>query len=99
MSQPRYLIVNADDFGMSPGVNRGIIESHQSGILTSASLMVRWPAAPAAADYAKAHPHLSLGLHLDFGEWICRDGEWSQFYEVVPIDRRPARRRRSKTPA
>src|SRR5437870_3779943 len=41
----RYLIVNADDFGLSPGVNRGIIEAHEHGIVTSASLMVRWPAA------------------------------------------------------
>ena len=78
-----FLIVNADDFGQSPGVNLGIIEAHERGIVTSASLMVRWPAAAEAAGYARAHPALSVGLHLDFGEWICRDGEWSQLYQVV----------------
>ena len=37
----RYLIVNADDFGLSEGVNRGIVRAHEGGIVTSASLMVR----------------------------------------------------------
>src|SRR5260370_3831130 len=82
--QKRYLIVNADDFGQSPGVNRGIIEAHERGIVTSASLMVRWPAAAEAAAYARLHPRLSVGLHLDFGEWVCRGGGWARPYQVVP---------------
>ena len=41
----RSLIVNADDFGQSPGINSGVIRAYEEGILTSASLMVRWPAA------------------------------------------------------
>ena len=41
----RFLIVNADDFGRSPGVNRGVLLAHERGIVTSASLMVRWPSA------------------------------------------------------
>lgn len=82
----RYLIVNADDFGLSEGVNRGIIRAHEQGIVTSASLMVRWPAADDAAAYARRRPQLSLGLHLDLGEWVYRDGEWSKLYEVVPDD-------------
>src|SRR4051812_48519364 len=80
----RELIVNADDFGLSPGVNRGVAESHERGIVTSASLMVRMPAAPAAASYARAHPALSVGLHLDLGEWTRRAGAWALVYEVVP---------------
>src|SRR5436190_23980393 len=64
----RAVIVNADDFGQSAGINRGIIEAHERGIVTSASLMVRWPAAPAAAAYACAHRGLSVGLHVDLGE-------------------------------
>ena len=79
----QYLIVNADDFGQSCGVNRGIIEAHEHGIVTSASLMVRWPAAAQAAAYGRKHPSLSVGLHFDFGEWCCRNGSWIKLYEVV----------------
>jgi predicted glycoside hydrolase/deacetylase ChbG (UPF0249 family) len=78
----RILIVNADDFGRSPGVNRGVIRSHEEGIVTSAGLMVRWPAAEEAAAYARAST-LSLGLHLDLGEWEYRGGDWSPRYEVL----------------
>jgi predicted glycoside hydrolase/deacetylase ChbG (UPF0249 family) len=84
MAAARYLIVNADDFGQSPGVNRGVITAHERGIVTSASLMVRWPAAAAAADYGRTHPGMGLGLHLDLGEWAYRDGGWAMLYEVVP---------------
>jgi predicted glycoside hydrolase/deacetylase ChbG (UPF0249 family) len=86
MAAARYLIVNADDFGQSPGVSRGIIAAHEGGIVTSASLMVRWPAAAEAAAYARRHPELSLGLHLDLGEWVCHQGDWRARYEVVPLD-------------
>lgn len=86
MTDKKYLIVNADDFGQSPGVNRGIIEAHEHGIVTSTSLMTRWLAAGEAALYAKAHPKLSLGLHLDLGEWIYRDGTWVPVYTVVRLD-------------
>lgn len=83
MERDRYLIVNADDFGQSAGINRGIIEAYEHGVVTSASLMVRWPGVNDAAAYARAHPDLSVGLHLDFGEWFFRNGEWQQLYHVV----------------
>jgi len=82
----RYLIVNADDFGQSHGINRGIIETHERGIVTSASLMVRWPAARAAAAYAHRRHELTVGLHFDFAEWTCDGGRWRPVYEVVPPD-------------
>ncbi len=82
----KYLIVNADDFGLNPGVNRGIIEAHEHGIVTSASLMVRWPATTQAAAYSREHPSLSLGLHVDLSEWAYRDETWVPLYEVVPTD-------------
>jgi predicted glycoside hydrolase/deacetylase ChbG (UPF0249 family) len=85
----RAAIVNADDFGQSAGINRGIIDAHERGIVTSASLMVRWPAAPAAAAYARTDRWLSIGLHVDLGESIYRDGEWRPVYERV--DRHDAR--------
>jgi chitin disaccharide deacetylase len=90
MDATRYLIVNADDFGQSPGVNRGIIEAHERGIATSASLMVRWPAAAEAAAYGRGHPDFSVGLHLDLGEWAYRGRTWVAVYQVVPPDDRAA---------
>jgi len=86
----RRLIVNADDFGLSPGVNEGIIRSHEEGIVTSASLMVRQAAAAEAASYARRSPRLSVGLHLDLGEWEFRGAEWRIRYEVVPMDQSEA---------
>lgn len=86
MTSRRFLIVNADDFGLSPGVNRGIILAHEQGIVTSASLMVRGAAATEAADYARMHPGLSVGLHLDLCEWVFANGEWQAAYEVVPAN-------------
>jgi chitin disaccharide deacetylase len=82
----RALIVNADDFGLSPGVNAGVARTHERGILTSASLMVRRPAAAAAAEYAQATPALGVGLHVDLGEWVLAEGVWRAVYEVVQLD-------------
>jgi len=79
----RAVIVNADDFGQSAGINRGIVEAHERGIVTSASLMARGEAASAAAAYARARPQLSVGLHIDLGESVFRDGEWVPVYERV----------------
>lgn len=60
----KYLIVNADDFGASRGINRAIVELHRLGIVTSASLMINMPAAEEAAAMAAAAPGLGVGLHL-----------------------------------
>ncbi len=86
----RSLIVNADDFGQSPGVNRGIMQAREKGIVTSTSLMVRWPAAREAAAYARRNPDFSVGLHLDFCEWTYREGDWKPLYEVVSLSDGPA---------
>ena len=59
----KRLIVNADDFGLSPEVNAGIMRAHRDGILRSASLMVAEPAARAAAELARDNPALDVGLH------------------------------------
>ena len=60
----RRLIVNADDFGYTPGINRAIIEAHSSGIVTSTTLMANGPAfADACASLAHV-PQLGLGCHI-----------------------------------
>lgn len=79
----RQAIVNADDFGRSEGVNHGVAMAHQRGVVTSASLMVRWPAAAEAAELATSMPQLSVGLHVDLWEWAYRDERWEQVYVVV----------------
>jgi chitin disaccharide deacetylase len=86
MPAKKYLIVNADDFGHSCAVNRGVMHAHDYGIVTSASLLVRWPAAVEAVEYARNRPRLSLGLHLDFGEWVYKDENWVPAYNVVSLD-------------
>jgi len=60
----RRLIVSADDFGLSAGVNAGILKAHRDGILTDASLMVTGAARAEAVELARATPTLSVGLHL-----------------------------------
>jgi hopanoid biosynthesis associated protein HpnK len=60
----RRLIVSADDFGMSAGVNTGVHRGHAEGILTQASLMVNGDAAAEAVALAHRLPKLAVGLHL-----------------------------------
>ncbi|PYQ10770.1 MAG: hypothetical protein DMH00_10050 [Acidobacteria bacterium] len=63
----KCLIVNGDDLGASRGINRGIIEAHRRGILTSASLLVNTPWSEEAAQLSRNLPGLSVGLHADLG--------------------------------
>jgi predicted glycoside hydrolase/deacetylase ChbG (UPF0249 family) len=86
MAKERWLIVNADDLGLSAGTNRGIFEAHEHGIVTSASLMVNRPAAPEAVDQSRDYPRLSVGLHVDVGDWLYQDGQWRQTLEIVPAN-------------
>jgi predicted glycoside hydrolase/deacetylase ChbG (UPF0249 family) len=81
--QARWLIVNADDFGQSAAINRGVVAAHEHGIVTSASLMTRWASSAEAAAYARDRPRLSLGLHVDLGEWAYRAETWVPLYQVV----------------
>lgn len=62
---PRRLIINADDFGISRGVNTGIIEAAVAGVVTSASMIVNLPEFADALDRAQLCPFLSLGLHFN----------------------------------
>jgi chitin disaccharide deacetylase len=58
------LIVNGDDFGLTHGVNVGIVQAFREGILTSATLMANGPAFGHAVDLARANPGLGVGVHL-----------------------------------
>ena len=61
---PPRLIVNADDFGLTPGVNRAIEELHHAGVVTSATLMATGPAFPDAIAIAHRNPALGIGCHI-----------------------------------
>jgi len=60
----RRLIINADDFGLTAGVNRAIVEGCTKGIVTSATIMANGVAFQAAADSAKSLPRLGTGCHV-----------------------------------
>ncbi len=92
-ARPRHLIVTADDFGASPGVNRGVILAHERGIVTSASLMVHGRDASTAVELARSRPALAVGLHVDVAEWEYRDGRWIATYERAAADDPDALRR------
>lgn len=60
----KRLILNADDFGLTRGINQAIIRAHREGILTSATLMATAPEFEGACQQARANPRLSVGCHI-----------------------------------
>ncbi|WP_440894707.1 carbohydrate deacetylase [Amphibacillus sp. Q70] len=66
----RKVIINADDFGLTPGVTCGILYAHQKGVVSSTTAMVNTPFAKQSLDEAKKYPKLGIGLHwvLDAGQ-------------------------------
>jgi hopanoid biosynthesis associated protein HpnK len=60
----RRLIINADDFGFTAGVNRAIVEAHSHGVVTSSTLMANGPAFPDAVQLAGTIPQMSVGCHV-----------------------------------
>jgi hopanoid biosynthesis associated protein HpnK len=76
----RRLIVNADDFGFTSGVNRAIVEAHTRGIVTSSTLMANGPAFAEAVQLAKTVPGLSVGCHV-----LLIDGD-----PVLPAEQLPS---------
>ncbi len=90
----RRLIINADDFGLTAGVDRAIVEGHRNGVITSATLMANGRAFAGAVTEARSAPRLSVGCHV-----VLVDGE-----PVLParevsslLGARPGRFRRSLT--
>src|SRR5687767_6392407 len=64
MTSMKRLIINADDFGRTPGINRGVVEAHERGVVTSATMMVNYAPAAEAAALARQKPSLGVGLHV-----------------------------------
>ena len=66
MTRKTWVVFNADDFGYSRGINRGIVEAHERGVVTSTSMIVNAPASAEAARLAQTLPRLAVGLHVNF---------------------------------
>jgi predicted glycoside hydrolase/deacetylase ChbG (UPF0249 family) len=97
----RQLIVTADDFNLSAGVSRGILEAHQHGIVTETSVMVNLGDLPQAVAMLATAPQLATGLHLNITRGrplappslvaeILRDGQFLGSPQALPPHLRSA---------
>ena len=69
----KYLIINADDFGLCHSANEACMELFESGNLLSSTIMAPCPGADEAIEFAKKHPQYAIGVHLTHtNEWKDR---------------------------
>ena len=96
MTGRKLVLFNADDLGYSHGINRGILEAHERGVVTSASMMVNTPATGEAVLLAREHPDLAVGLHVNFtneaqrlidldDQEVCRRELWGQYRRFTDL--------------
>ncbi len=83
----KYLIVNADDFGLTDYVNEGIIRAHKAGSVTSATLMINREFARDAVSLARENPNLCVGLHLDLDDLLGKDETGPERFGMERISR------------
>lgn len=83
----KYLIVNADDFGLSDYVNEGIIKAHKAGTVTSTTLMIKREFVRDAVRLAMENMQLSVGLHLDLDDLLGMDEKGTQRFAMERISR------------
>jgi predicted glycoside hydrolase/deacetylase ChbG (UPF0249 family) len=69
-----HLIINADDFGMRPGIDRAVVELCGLDLVTSVSVLTEWPNAPFALSWLARHPEVGAGLHLDLDRFFLAAG-------------------------
>ena len=83
----RRLVINADDLGLTSGINRAIVEGHQQGVVTSATLMANGPAFQEAVQLSQSVPKLSVGCHivLTDGAPVLDASQVSTLVEGQPI--------------
>jgi predicted glycoside hydrolase/deacetylase ChbG (UPF0249 family) len=81
----KYLIINADDFGLSASVNDGIIRAWEAGGITNATLMLKREAAGEAIRFAKENPSFPVGLHLDLDELLGQGVEGKERFSMTRI--------------
>ena len=77
----RYVIINADDFGMCRSANLAVFDLFKKGGITSATIMTPCSWAPEAAAFARDNPEFAIGIHLTF------TSEWSK-YRWAPVNSR-----------
>jgi predicted glycoside hydrolase/deacetylase ChbG (UPF0249 family) len=65
MTAARFLIINADDLGISPEVNQGIFCAYEKGVVTDSSLLIKGPSARQAMEMIKKNPSFPAGIHID----------------------------------
>lgn len=82
----RLLLVNADDFGMYPAINAGVVRAFQAGIVQSTSLMVPCPGAAQAIQLLTDNPEIHVGVHLS----VIRDIEQYRWGPLAPMERVPS---------
>jgi predicted glycoside hydrolase/deacetylase ChbG (UPF0249 family) len=83
----KYLIINADDFGLSDYINEGIMKAHRAGSVTNATLMVTREFAREAVGLARENHTLCVGLHLDLDDLLGRDEKGTERFGMERISR------------
>jgi predicted glycoside hydrolase/deacetylase ChbG (UPF0249 family) len=83
----KKLIVNADDLGLSPKINQGVIQAFKDGVVTTASVMVTKEGFEDAVTLIKDNPRLVVGIHIDLDEYFEIDHSRGRIvgYKVSPL--------------
>lgn len=83
----RHVIINADDFGLSPSINQSIVRAYDLEALTSTTLLVSREATRAAVELAATRPDMRIGLHLDLDRFFCFETNGHFGITIDDIDR------------